>query len=433
MAIQQQGGLAVGDLDPGFGGQGRVLLDFPEAKFNTVWGMNLTSAGKVLVVGSTAEREFIVGCLTESGEIDDSFGQNGVMKGQFQKHASVGYSVIPLNDGKTLVSGTCVVNDNVLPAISRLLPDGKFDPTFAEGGTFVFPPDAISQGIGNAAAVMPEHMRSSGGAGTRSAVLPDGRILISLPFISNSNPFGLLIRLTAHGIPDSSFNGIGFTIVRYPHKDIARTTVLSLMVTDRTEIIVCGQLLLQGGWFQGVLARYGTNGRPDTRFGSEGTGFIALGIDQHGIRVDDTVAGQDGRFVGFGTMAKMETVEQSAIAFGLTREGTPDTRFNKGQMASVIDLPSNSEWYSAAMMRASNKFVATGITFDDNYENEEILLGRYLGSGEMDPELGEGKGWVTVAKGREPRLILQNDNKVLVCYTTPIGTVRECYVARLIN
>lgn len=434
MATQSKSGVALGDLDPSFGEQGRVLLDFPEARFNSVRGMNLTPTGKILVVGSTAPNDFIVGCLTEAGEIDRAFGQNGFMKGQFLKNASAGDSVTALDDGKILVSGTYFADDNALPAISRLLPDGEFDTTFANGGTFVFPPDAISSGTGNGTDAMLGPLRSGGSTGTRSTVLPDGKILISQTFISNSNPFGLLIRLTADGIPDTSFNGTGFTVVRYPHENIASTLVWSFMVTDRSEIIVCGQLQLFGKSVQGLLVRYGANGRPDTRFGSEGTGFIALDIDQYGIRVDDTVAGHDGRFVGFGALAKSDVFEQAAIAFGRTREGTPDTRFNKGQIASVIDLEVASEWYSAAMMMASNKLVATGITFDPDLEKEEILVGRYLGSGELDQEFGEGRGWVTVGKGLEPRLILQGDDKILVCYShLERPDPRKHYVVRLMN
>ncbi|PHN17630.1 hypothetical protein [Pseudomonas sp. ICMP 561] len=434
MAIQQQGGFAVGDLDPSFGEQGRVLLDFPEARFNAVWGINLTPTGKILVVGQSDPNDFIVACFTEGGEIDRSFGQNGVMKGQFHKNISSGRSVTALDDGRILVSGIYYANGNALPAISRLMPDGRFDTTFANGGTFVFPPDDISSATGNGNALILDPTRSSTNTDTRSTVLPDGKILISQKFISDINPFGLLIRLTADGIPDSSFNGIGFTVVRYPHENIVLTDVYSFLVTDRSEIIVCGQLQLSGKSIQGLLVRYGANGRPDTRFGSEGTGFIALDIDQYRIRVDDCVAGQDGRFVAFGTLAESGAVTQAAIAFGRTREGTPDTRFNTGLIASVIDLQANSEWYSAAMMMASSKLVATGITFDDNFEKNQILVGRYLGSGELDKEFGGGDGWVKVGEGLEPRLILQDDNKILVCYSLLVEPDPiKCYVIRLMN
>lgn len=433
MATQSKSGVALGDLDPSFGEQGKVLLDFPGARFKSVHGMNLTPAGKILVVGSTDPAEFIVGCLTETGEIDNSFGQNGLMKGKFQKHASVGGFVIPLSDGKILVGGSYSANDESLPAISRLLPDGNFDTAFANGGTFVFPPDAIPSDTRNDTDVTPEPSRSEGSSGMRSTLLPDGRILMSQVNVSNRYKFGLLIRLTADGLLDSSFNGTGFTFVRYPHKNVSRTSVLSFMVTDRTEIIVCGQIEIEGRSVQGLLARYGTNGRPDTRFGSEGTGFIALDVDPHLIRVDDIVEGQDGRFVGFGTLTNLETAKQGAIAFGRTREGTPDTRFNKGQIASVIDLEVASEWYSAAMMMASNKFVATGIAHDSSLKKQEILVGRYLGSGELDNEFSDGRGWMTVGKGLEPRLILQSDNKILVCYVHWVLGSSESYVVRLMN
>ena len=149
MATQSKSGVAIGDLDPSFGEQGRVLLDFPGARFKSVRGMNLTPTGKILVVGSTDPDDFIVGCLTETGEIYRSFGLNGFMKGQFLKKTSSGNSVTALGNGNILVSGTYFADDNALPAVSRLLPDGSFDTTFANGGTFVFPPDAVPTGTRN--------------------------------------------------------------------------------------------------------------------------------------------------------------------------------------------------------------------------------------------------------------------------------------------
>ena len=423
MVINTEHRVAPGDVDISFGDGGKKILSFPGGNFVSVWGMALTQEGKILAVGSTNTNSFIIGRLTEDGVIDTSFGNGGALTGQFLGYPSVGRSIHALNDGKLLVTGTHIASDQVLPAASRLLSDGNFDPTFGEGGSFVFPPPGKSTDI-----TITHRVKTSGSASTQSVILPDGKILIG----HSLDDYGLLIRLTADGVLDTSFNGTGYTSVRYPHGETLITHMSSFRVAVTGEVIVCGQAQLEDMRFLGMLARYGADGRPDNSFGTQGSGFIGLQPAGRVLRVDDLTVDGSGNIVCVGTLGILGG-QQAAVTFGRMADGSPDPDFNNGEITE-LELPVWSEWYSAAMSPHANTVLMTGITFDENYVNQGIIVGRYLRTGQLDENFGRGEGCVFLDPGQEPRLIMQDDSKVLICCILRLpGPIKEVAVMRLLN
>lgn len=433
MTIQKSGTLAAGDLDPNFGEGGTVKLKSLTDKFGSVWDLALTSERKILAIGGTYDNEFIVARLTENGKPDTSFGvaASGFVKGQFSKdNSSLGRSVSVLGDGKILAVGTYIKNDQVLPAASRLFPNGELDETFGQDGYFVLPPLTPSAEVSISDPIS-ERRASSSSSSQRSAVLPDGKILILHTMFGFG--YGVLIRLTAEGVLDTSFNDTGYTIVRYPQAII--TNLYSAMTTSKGEIVVGGQIVLPGKFPSGMLARYDNNGRPDRRFGTDRTGFIEITEGERALRVDD-LAGEPDKFVGVGVMSGLDNKKQAAIIFGRTADGSPDLEFNKGEIKAFVHrVP--TEWYSAAAT-STTEIVVTGISFSisgDGNENEGVLVARYRRTGELDTAFGGDNGWVRLEPGFEPRLTLQADGKMLICYglknTPPLAS--DPVITRLLN
>ena len=423
MAINAEPRVAPGDVDTSFGDGGKVILSFPGGNFVSVWGMALTPEGKILAVGSTNTNSFIMGRLSRDGVIDTAFGDGGAVTGQFLGYPSVGRSIHALNDGKLLVTGTHIADDQVLPAASRLLSGGEFDSTFGDGGSFVFPPPGKSSDI-----AITDQAKTSSSASTQSVILPDGKILIG----HSLDDYGLLVRLTADGVLDTSFNNTGYATVRYPDDQTLITYMSAFRVTMKGEVILCGQAQLANNRFLGVLARYGADGRPDRSFGSEGSGFIGLEPAGRALRVDDLVVDGSGNSVCVGTLGILGG-QQAAITFGRIADGSPDPDFNNGEITE-IDLPVWSEWYSAAMSPLANTVLMTGITFDENYVNQGMIVGRYLRTGQLDTDFGRGKGCVFLDPGQEPRLILQGESKVLLCCRMSLpDNTKGAAVMRLLN
>lgn len=425
MVINTEHRAAPGDVDISFGDGGKKILSFPGGNFVSVWGMALTPEGKILAVGSIKTENFIIGRLTKDGVIDTSFGDGGAVTGQFLGYPSVGRSIHVLNDGKLLIAGTHIANDQILPAASRLLPDGNLDPTFGDGGSFVFPPLSKSADI-----AISDQVKTGSSASTQSVILPDGKILIGHAF----NDYGLLVRLTADGVLDTTFNSTGYTTVHYPDDQTKTTYMSSFTVTAKGEIVVCGQVKLenkQESKFLGLLARYGADGRPDNSFGTQGSGFIGIRPVGRVLRVDDLVVDASGKIVCVGTLGIVGG-RQAAVTFGRMADGSPDPDFNNGEITE-IDLPVWSEWYSVAISPSANTVLMIGITFDENYKNQGIIVGRYLRTGQLDKNFGGGKGCVVLDPGQEPRLIVQDESKVLICCPLGLPGAKEAVVMRLFN
>ncbi len=439
MTTQKNGTLAAGDIDQSFGDGGTVNLKFPTASFGSVWDLALTSDRKILAIGGTYDSEFIVARLTESGELDSSFGSagSGSVKGHFSKgNPSLGQSVGVLGDGKILVGGTYIKNDQVLPAANRFFSNGELDETFGQDGYFVLPPLTPSaKKVANSDPIS-ERRASSSTSSLRSSVLPDGKILIFHTMFGFG--YGVLIRLTAEGVLDTSFNDTGYTIVRYPQAIV--THLYSAITTSKGEIVVGGQIVLPGKPPTGMLARYGVDGRPDKRFGSDGTGFIEINAGERALRVDDLVPGEADKFVGVGVVAELDGRKQAAMIFGRTANGLPDPSFNNGELTEFVDRIRNgrTEWYSAAATSTTDNIVVTGISFSisgNGNKNEGVLVARYLRTGTLDKAFGGGNGWVQLEPGFEPRLILQADGKMLVCYglEMPPPLASDPVITRLLN
>lgn len=431
MDTRQQTG--PGSIDLSFGDQGKSPLIFPNGTFSSVWGITLTPESRILAVGALVTTQFIVGCLSKDGFVDTSFGQFGSMVGQFDQHPSVGRAVHVLEDGKVLVSGTVVAHDQLLPAATRLLANGNIDTTFAEGGTYIFPPG--KQSVDNIATVSPllKQSRFTEGAGAQSAVLDDGKIMFSLPIYRDGH--GLVIRLTADGLLDTRFNDMGYVSVHYPDPDIYSTYVASFLITSSGEIVVCGiaeihrkqegeeEIELQ---IRGFLARYSTDGRLDGSFGDGG--FFILEGPAHTM-ADSVVETEDGNFIGVGKILEEISRQEAAMAFGVTAAGRIDPGFNNGQI-NPLKLP-RSEWYSAAITPSSNRTVATGANYDQNAQRQGIIVGRYLSTGSLDSDFGNGNGWTVLDPGPSAHVAMQGDN--ILIYHTGNVLPRVCSIVRLLG
>src|SRR5690606_22498328 len=80
-----------------------------------------------------AAGQFFVAKLTADGELDTSFGVDGIRTISFGG-ADVVTTVQLQDDGAIVVAGTADDGFDANFAVARLLPDGRLDPTFGAGG-----------------------------------------------------------------------------------------------------------------------------------------------------------------------------------------------------------------------------------------------------------------------------------------------------------
>ncbi|MDO7928625.1 delta-60 repeat domain-containing protein [Pseudomonas sp. KFB-139] len=101
--------LAAGDLDPDFGENGILLLSFgPETIDASVLGVNIAPDGKLLVSGYRGQNDYALARLNPDGTPDQSFGNAGIVLGQFGPGL------------ESAVAATLVTSDNKLVLVGKV-------------------------------------------------------------------------------------------------------------------------------------------------------------------------------------------------------------------------------------------------------------------------------------------------------------------------
>src|SRR5687767_14715861 len=101
--------LADGSLDTSFGAGGIVKTDLNGGASDTAAAMTLMADGKIVLVGSTIsnlENSFAAVRYTSSGQLDTSFGTNGVVIARYANGPSQAKSVAAMADGSVVLGGT---------------------------------------------------------------------------------------------------------------------------------------------------------------------------------------------------------------------------------------------------------------------------------------------------------------------------------------
>lgn len=298
---------APGDLDPAFGGDGRVLTGI--ADDDRAGDVAVQPDGKIVSVGSSAdhsvtESHFALTRHHADGTPDTTFGGDGTvttpinnMDPDLQWSEANALALQP--DGKIVVVGTSWRGwENCCWfTVARYTADGTLDPEFGGGDGRVF------TDFGG-----PDEARDV-------AVQPDGRIVAA----GSSGGRVALARYNADGSPDTSFGGGDGQVSDDPAPGLPEEggdgRALALQPDGR--IVVGGQV--GATRFDFVVLRYQANGTLDTSFGGDGIERTDFGAYES---VEGLAVQPDGRIVAAGG---------SSGRFALARylpSGTLDTGFD---------------------------------------------------------------------------------------------------------
>ncbi len=290
---------ADGSLDRTFGDNGELIFTMPGVEPDTRFvDMQLLPDGQHFVVGivtsahggtnSSGVLEFNL-----DGSLNTSFGVNGyantaplLTNGSSFSGPGAG-AVTVQSDGKILfvASVDADINTDQHLGVARFTPDGKLDTTFGSGGTEMV--DALV------------------GTGTEQAramlVQADGKIVIG----GNAGSHGSMIRLTANGTLDTTFNGTG----RNVFSNLA--DIYDLGQINNGELVGVGASGTVGigneGNAQRAVFQVLTTGTLDPQFGITGVATVSqlanAGVHDGAllIRSDNSI------IVGFGGQLKTDT------------------------------------------------------------------------------------------------------------------------------
>jgi uncharacterized delta-60 repeat protein len=233
--------LKAGDLDPGFGTNGKVITDFNGA--NDIANNVFVQADKKIVVAGSSNGVFALAKYNSDGSLDTSFGTNGKTTNDFGGTIN---STIQQSDGKFVVAGAT----NGLFLVARYNLDGSIDSSFGNNGKVT---TAILQsGASGSAAVIKNIVQQK-----------DGKILAlgeNLPAGRSNTQDIALARYNIDGSLDTSFGTNGQLAQFMPGEDVSAAIILQ----DDGKFIVTGANIIERSPNRNpILARFNSNGTLD--------------------------------------------------------------------------------------------------------------------------------------------------------------------------
>jgi len=334
---QQQPGLlrynTDGTLDPNFGIGGKVVIGGTNA--GPAFAVTIQSDGKILAV-APANLHLTVFRFNSNGSLDNTFGNNGataIQPGElFLGPASGGIALQP--DGRILVA-TGHNDGGPLRIVARLLANGQLDSTFGSNGvapTFggdsvavvpngTSPNGNILVGTGSVTSMYapngvvvkgfgihgqtPGFANDVGGfvvtnnsSSTVTKIITAGTIFTDPNLMSLNSVSGfLLVSYNIDGTLDNAFGIHGGVTTPFPGNILARAFAVALQTNG--DIVAVGQTALTDtGSSDFALVRYNPDGTVDTTFGN--SGFVSTPFGASVAFANTVLIQIDGKIIAVG-------------------------------------------------------------------------------------------------------------------------------------
>jgi uncharacterized delta-60 repeat protein len=342
-----------GGLDPTFGTGGRVVSQFGPGA-DALQGLALAPDGTLVAVGLAffpGHDDFAIARYSADGQLIAA-ATIDIHPNELINDEATRVAILP--DGRIVVAGITASSHagaNYDVALLRLLPTLAPDPTFGDNGTVITP--------------------FSGFAGVNGlAIQTDGRILLT-------GRFGIR-RYNDDGSVDVTF-GAGGRIAPV-FSSVESVQGLALQADGR--IIVIG-IAFDLPASEISLARYRSDGSPDTTFGANGKVFLS-----NVVAVPSAVVVQpDDRITVAGTLVAVGASDFAVWRF--EPDGQLDTSFGSG--GRVFTDFGASDFARAIALQPDGRIVAAGLTQQNgDLRSTNFAVARYEANGDLDARFGAG-------------------------------------------
>ena len=321
-------GAAPGELDPTFGGDGRIAL--LGAGAFAARAVAIDDLNRIVVAGyycepapggdgtclADGDSSFRIARLTPDGGLDGEFGDNGVVTTPLGEGRSQALDVVIDQEGRIVAGGVARLGGRDVFALARYLPDGSLDGTFGSRGIALDPAGSAYAQLGDI------------------ELGPDGTYLGTGQAVDiGDRPRMVLARFTATGALDDTFGsgGITFAPPAYGYG-------LALGVAhDRP--VAAG---VAGTSDDATTYRFGVfrtlaDGSPDASFDADGYVEQAVGTGASYATAAEALPDGGVMAAGAGSAAQ---VPQGMAAASYRRDGKPGRSavFGAGDAAVANDL-----------------------------------------------------------------------------------------------
>ncbi len=327
---------------------------------------------------------------------DPTFGSNGrvITEPPFSNYYGMQANEIVVQpDGKLIIVSSSYYDLNVTDTsrftIIRYNPDGTLDTTFGTGGI-----SAITMGSGYRQDIA-----------TTLALQPDGKIIAAgYTRLINASTNSVLVRLTSHGTPDSTFGINGIVI---SNQSISNDYFYTMTIKPDGKILAAGSV---NGATATQIVQFDSTGKVDSTFGLNGLAAIAPVMIVAKVELQP-----DGKIIAGGYMPNTDTM--SIVRFLAT--GQPDNSFGNAGRAYTLFAYGK---INSMTLQPDGKMILIGRHSNLAANNTQVAMARFNHDGSIDSAFGN-KGRVFSLGGIDQgyRVIIRPDGKLLVAASKDKG------------
>jgi uncharacterized delta-60 repeat protein len=335
--------------------------------------------------------------LAQSGNVDSTFGTNGIVISNQGSWAMLGRDIIQQSNGKIIVCG----GGNNMIILARYNADGTLDPAFGTGGFANSSPFVLS--------------------GIRIAEQKDGKIIAVGTVGSGTSTMFAIYRFDSLGVTDLSFGSNGFLTVNFNTALNVADTPWALAIDDNDVIYVAGQT--SNGIDNDFAITKVINGALVPSFGSNGVAIFDFGSG------NDVATGigflPNGNIVVGGR--SFNGANNDFALLSIDTNGVLDPAFGNG--GKIRADYGNVNNFSDALAVTENGLI---LLAGGSNNSTDVALARFLSNGTLDSSFGNGGFVLTNCTGSESAadIALQKDGKIILCGETGNGANYRFLVLR---
>ena len=396
-----------GILDNTFGTGGIVIT--PIGMHDEAKSVAIQLNGKIVAAGFTNDgyqNDFALVCYNPDGSPDTDFGTIGIVTTAIGSSSDIITSLSIQSDGKIIAAGNTFNGSYSDFCLARYNADGSLDTTFGTGGIVIVYGETSNEWANSV------------------AIQPDGKIVTAgYSDVHGDKDFALL-RYNANGTPDITF-GLGGIV--FSGSAGAEDVAKSVLIQSDGKIVVAGYSDADGT-NDFALARFNSNGTPDSTFGINGTVISSVPGEDYAnsaaIQYDD---GEE-KIITAGFTDFYETYDILLRRYDYY--GNPDITFGFHGAVVLRDTSSEDKTFSLSL-KSNGKIIAAGYCFDGSSSRYALVC--YNIDGEQDNSFGEnGRVLTSVGNAADAAssTAIQTDGKIIAAGTTYNGTDYDAALVR---